>query len=91
MSPVQTSNVWVPVCCDRVMRYNMFVPKGGAAYGALVCTVCSKNVTFELESLLDLNAYGEGARVLNMLGSPKPPQADRPKTTGDATRNDHTL
>jgi hypothetical protein len=73
------------------MCYNMFVPKDGAAYGALVCTVCSKNVTFELESLLDLNAYGEGSRVLNMLGSPKPPKVDRPKTAGDATLNDKTL
>jgi hypothetical protein len=73
------------------MRYNMFVPKDGAAYGALVCTVCNKNVTFELESLLDLNAYGEGSRVLNMLGSPKPPKAERPKVAGDATLNDQTL
>jgi hypothetical protein len=91
MSPAQSTNVWVPVCCDRVMRYNMFVPKGGAAYGALVCTVCSKNVTFELESLVDLNAYGEGSRVLNMLGSPKPPKVDRPKAAGDAALNDQTL
>jgi hypothetical protein len=91
MPPVQRTNVWVPVCCDRVMRYNMFVPKDGAAYGALVCTVCNKNVTFELESLLDLNAYGEGSRVLNMLGSPKPPKAERPKVAGDATLNDQTL
>jgi hypothetical protein len=73
------------------MRYNMFVPKNGAAYGALVCTVCSKNVTFELESLLDLNAYGEGARVLNMLGPPKPPKVDRPKAAGDARLEDQTL
>jgi hypothetical protein len=73
------------------MRYNMFVPKNGAAYGALVCTVCSKNVTFELESLLDLNAYGEGSRVLNMLGSPKPPKLDRPKAAGDARLEDQTL
>ena len=91
MTPMQASNVWVPVCCDRVMRYNMFVPKDGAAYGALVCTVCSKNVTFELESLLDLHAYGEGSRVLNMLGSPKPPKVVRPKAAGDATLNDQTL
>jgi hypothetical protein len=73
------------------MRYNMFVPKDGAAYGALVCTVCSKNVTFELESLLDLDAYGEGSRVLDMLGSPKPPRTDRPKVTGDTALNDQTL
>ncbi len=91
MSPAQSTNVWVPVCCDRVMRYSMFVPKNGAAYGALVCTVCSKNVTFELESLLDLNAYGEGSRVLNMLGSPKPPKVDRPKAAGDARLEDQTL
>jgi len=73
------------------MRYNMFVPKGGAAYGTLVCTVCSKNVTFELESLLDLSKFGEGARVLNVLGTPKPPRVDRPKATGDAALNDQTL
>lgn len=91
MSPVQATNVWVPVCCDRVMRYNMFVPKGGSAYGALVCTVCSKNITFELEPLLDLNTYGEGARVLNMLGSPKPPKANRPKAAADERLKDQTL
>jgi hypothetical protein len=90
MSPVQ-ANVWVPVCCDRVMRYNMFVPKGGSAYGALVCTVCSKNITFELEPLLDLNTYGEGARVLNMLGSPKPPKANRPKAAAEERLKDQTL
>jgi hypothetical protein len=91
MSPVQATNVWVPVCCDRVMRYNMFVPKGGSAYGALVCTVCSKNITFELEPLLDLSAYGEGGRILNMLGSPKPPKANRPKAAADERLKDQTL
>jgi hypothetical protein len=73
------------------MRYNVFVQKGGAAYGALVCTVCSKNVTFELESLPDLSVYGDGCRILNMLGAPKPPSVDRPKPAEDATLNDQTL
>jgi hypothetical protein len=91
MSTAPTPNVWVPVCCDRVMRYNMFVPKDGAAYGTMFCTVCSKNVSFELESHLDLNAYGEGARVLNMLGSPKPPKTDRPKAAGETRLKDQTL
>jgi hypothetical protein len=91
MSPGEAPNVWVPVCCYRVMRYNIFVPKGGSAYGTLVCGVCSKNVTFELESSLDLSAFGEGARVLNMLGSPKPPKVERPKATQDAALNDQTL
>jgi hypothetical protein len=73
------------------MRYNIFLQKDGTAYGALVCSVCNKNVTFELEHLADLNAYGEGARVLRMLGSPKPPDVERRKTDDDATLNDQTL
>ncbi len=91
MSPAESANVWVPVCCDRVMRYNMFVQRDGAAYGSLVCTVCNKNVTFELESLPDLKTFGEGARVFSMLGCPKPPMVDRPKPAEDAALNDQTL
>jgi hypothetical protein len=73
------------------MRYNMFVPKNGAAYGTLVCTVCSKNVTFELESQLDPQTYGEGSRVLNVLGSPKPPKTERPKAAAEERLKDQTL
>jgi hypothetical protein len=73
------------------MRFNMFAPQGGAAYGSLVCSVCNKNVTFELEPQADLSMYGEGARVLNMLGAPKPPNVERKKLDGDAALNDKTL
>lgn len=73
------------------MRYNLFLQKDGAAYGSLVCTVCNKNVTFELEHLADLSAYGEGARVLNMLGTPKPPSVLRQTAAGEAAANDQTL
>ena len=73
------------------MRYNMFIQQGGAAYGALVCSVCSKNVTFELEQQADLSAYGEGSRVLSMLAAPKPPTVARPKPAGDSDLNDLTL
>jgi hypothetical protein len=73
------------------MRYNMFAPPGAAAYGVLVCSVCNKNVTFELEHQADLSAYGEGARALSMLGSPKPPHAERKKLDGDAALDDRTL
>jgi hypothetical protein len=72
------------------MRYNLFVEKDGAAYGSLVCPVCSKNVTFELEHTVDLSAYGEGTRVLSMLGSPKPPNVER-RRADDAAVNDKTL
>jgi hypothetical protein len=73
------------------MRYNMFVQTDGAAYGSLLCSVCNKNVTFELEPHADLSAYGDGSRVLNMLGAPKPPSAPRQKPAGDSALNDQTL
>ena len=73
------------------MRYNMFTKQGGSAYGVLFCSVCNKNVTFELEPQTDLSAYGEGSRVLNMLASPKPPNVERKKLDGDAALNDMTL
>ena len=49
------------------------------------------NVTFELEHQADLSVYGDGSRVLNMLGAPKPPNVPRPKPTGDSASNDQTL
>ena len=91
MAPVEAPNLWIPVCCERVMRFNMFAQKDGTAYGAMVCGVCNKNVVFELEHKADLAAFGEGARVLTMLGSPKPPKAPREKAADNATLNDQTL
>ena len=91
MGTMQTPNLWVPLCCERVMRYNMFMPQGGTAYGVLFCSVCNKNVTFELEHQADVSMYGEGSRVLSMLGSPKPPNVERKKLDGDAALNDKTL
>ncbi len=73
------------------MRYNMFVQRDGTAYGALVCLVCNKNVTFELEHQAEISSYGEGSRVLSMLGSPKPPNVVRRKPEGDASLDDQTL
>lgn len=73
------------------MRYNVFAQEGGAGYGVLVCPVCNKSVTFELEHQVDASVYGEGSRVLSMLGSPKPPTVERKKTDGDAEVDDKTL
>jgi hypothetical protein len=73
------------------MRYNMFRQSDGSGYGALLCSVCNKNVTLELEQFADLSAYGEGARVLSMLGSPKPPSAERRKAADDDVDHDKTL
>jgi hypothetical protein len=73
------------------MRYNLFAQQGGTAHGALVCSVCNKTVTFELEHQADVSIYGEGSRVLSMLGAPKPPNVERKKLDGDAALNDNTL
>jgi hypothetical protein len=73
------------------MRFNMFVQQDGTGYGVLVCSVCNKNVTFELEHQADVSMYGEGSRVLSVLGSPKPPNVERKKLDGDAALNDNTL
>ena len=73
------------------MRYNMFAQQGGTAYGVLVCSLCNKNVTFELEHQVDLGQYGEGSRAITMLGSPKPPNQERKKLDGDSALEDNTL
>lgn len=73
------------------MRFNIFIQKTGTAYGSLVCTVCNKNVSFELEHQAELSAYGDGARALNMLGSPKPPKEARSKVDQKAAMNDQTI
>jgi hypothetical protein len=73
------------------MRYNMFAQKDGTAYGALVCSACNKNVTFELENHSELSNYGDGARVLNMLASPKPPNVVRQRPEGEGGLDDKTL
>jgi len=73
------------------MRYNIFAPQGEAGHGILVCSVCNKSVTFELEHQADLDTYGEGARALSMLGAPKPPDVERKKLDADAAMDDKTL
>jgi len=79
------------MCCERVMRFNMFAEKGGTTYGTLVCSVCNKNIICELDHQADVSKYGEGSRVLNLLGSPKPRDVVRKNQGGDAARNDETL
>jgi hypothetical protein len=72
------------------MRFNVFIQKDSSAYGALVCSVCNKNVALELEQTVDLAAYGDGSRAINVLGSPRPPKTERRKAD-DGTLSDQTL
>lgn len=92
--PPDTSSVWVPVCCGRVMRFNTFKNPDGSAYGALVCGFCSKNVILEQEPAANVATYGEGAAQIGLVGSPKPPKDDRRKArarSADPASDDRTL
>ncbi len=91
MAAEQSSTMWVPVCCGRVMRFNKFRQADGGAYGMLVCTVCNKTVTLEQEPLAAVNNFGDGSSVLGLLGSPKPPKTDRRRSFTEAGPDDPTL
>jgi hypothetical protein len=90
MAAHQGATMWVPVCCGRVMRCNMFKQADGGSYAALLCTVCNKNITLEQEALAEANSFGEGAKVLSLIGSPKPPKTER-KKFADPGPDDPTL
>jgi hypothetical protein len=91
MAADHASTMWVPVCCGRVMRCNMFRQADGGSYAALVCSVCNKNVTLEPEPLGAANNFGEGSTVLSLIGSPKPPRTERKKSLAEAGPDDPTL
>jgi hypothetical protein len=91
MTADTASTMWVPVCCGQVMRCNMFRLPDGGSYAALVCGVCNKNITLEQEPLASANSFGEGANVLSLLGSPKPPRTARKKQLPEAGPDDPTL
>ena len=91
MAAEKASTMWVPVCCGRVMRCNMFRQADGGAYAALVCPVCSKNITLEQEFVAAANSFGEGSRVLSLIGSPKPPNTERKKSFAEAGPDDPTM
>ena len=64
----QSSSVWVPVCCGRVMRCNMFRQADGGSYAALVCSNCNKNITLEQEPAEAADKFGEGSKILQLIG-----------------------
>jgi hypothetical protein len=85
------STIWVPVCCGRVMRCNMFRQTDGGAYAALVCAWCNKTITLEQEPEAAANDFGESSSLLSLIGSPKPPMTDRRKPLPEGGPDDPTL
>jgi hypothetical protein len=91
MTADKASTMWVPVCCGRLMRCNMFRQADGGAYAALVCTVCNKNITLEQEPAAAANNFGEGSMILSLIGSPKPPKTERRRSSAQVGPDDPTL
>ncbi len=83
--------VWVPLCCERVMRYNVFGREDGGAFATLRCQVCTRSVTLEQENADKVKEYGERASVISLIGTPRPPTEDRTKSATDSGTNDPTL
>jgi hypothetical protein len=73
------------------MRCNMFKQAGGGVYAALVCMVCNKNITLEQKPLAAANDFGAGARILSVVGSPKPPKTEKRKSSAESGLDDPTL
>ncbi|MFZ1035547.1 MAG: hypothetical protein WAN72_26435 [Candidatus Acidiferrales bacterium] len=69
----------------------MFRQADGGMYAALVCTVCNKNITLEQEPLAAAKEFGDGANILSLIGSPKPPKTERKKAFSEAGPDDPTL
>jgi hypothetical protein len=91
MSAEKAPNVWVPVCCARVMRFNIFGRMEEGAFGALTCRICGRNITLEQENAENLHAYGERASVVSVIGTPRPPTDDRRKPAAEVGSDDPTL
>jgi hypothetical protein len=91
MAADKASTMWVAVCCGHIMRCNMFKQADGGTYAALVCTLCNKNITLEQEPVASAGNFGEGSSVLSLIGSPKPPKAERRKSFTKLGPDDPTL
>jgi len=73
------------------MRCNTFRQPDGGAYAVLVCSQCNKNVTLEQELSASASGFGEGASLMSVVGSPRPPATERKKPLKEAGPDDPTL
>lgn len=91
MTEQETSTIWVPTCCGVTMRHNIFREREGAGHGTLVCPNCGKHISLEAEPLGSLNEFGEGARVLSVVATPRPPKKARRMAAANQQIDDQTL
>jgi hypothetical protein len=65
------TTTWIPVCCERVMRHNVFGSQN-AVVATFVCTSCGKHISLQPHNSGTLEDYGEGARILQVLAVSRP-------------------
>ncbi len=82
--------VWVPTCCGRVMRYLTYGEQAQAC-AAFACSQCERHVNLEPQSISSLSDFGANARVLSVVGAPKPPAEERSPRRVPAGVDDPTL
>lgn len=70
----EKSDFWLPICCQTVMRHNVFRGKDDSRAATLVCANCGKNVTLQPHGSGPITQYGEGARTLQVVTVSRPAQ-----------------
>ena len=83
MSLSDTNNdslIWVPMCCERVMRHNVFGQMGKSSVATFVCTSCGKHIALQPAISEVIEEYGQGAHVLRVLGVHRPTERTWPTT-----------
>jgi hypothetical protein len=62
---------WVPICCDHVMRHNVFQAENEPV-ATLVCVSCGKHLTLQRHTSGSIDQYGEGAHLLQVVSVARP-------------------
>lgn len=81
--------MWVPICCETVMRYNTF-GAGDDSVAAFICTSCGKNFALQPHNGGSIDGYGQGARVVAVV-SVKHPSRERVKSAAAHSDRDDTM
>jgi hypothetical protein len=84
------TTTWVPICCQSVMRHNSFQGPNNALAATLVCASCGKHLLLQPSSGA-LDEYGEGARVLHVLGVSRPARRNAESSAAPAPPSENTL
>lgn len=81
------SITWIPVCCRRVLRHNVF-GSGASVAATLVCASCGKHIGLQPHTSGSIEDYDNGPHRLRVLGVSRPTQCDQQPTVTTASPDD---